>query len=93
MSYLNAAVDAVREERRFYSDLAQYIVWWMLNGRRTKGIDIIPVQDWTPSEFMHYLRNPQPKDTSHEQSSEDRKKIIAKMDAMHAKEIENKNKP
>jgi hypothetical protein len=31
-------------------------VWWILNGRRHKGQEIIQVQDIDPADFIKYLK-------------------------------------
>lgn len=93
MSYLSARIKAVTDERKFFIDLVQYLAWWMVNGRRTKGMEIIKVENIDPVLFMQHLRNQKTIDTSaRTMTSEERKKIIAKLDAMHAKEQAAKTK-
>jgi hypothetical protein len=57
LGMLNTYVKAEHDRRDFYTNLAQYIVWWTVNGRRHKGQDIIPVHEMKPDDFIFYLKS------------------------------------
>ena len=82
MSQLNAYVEAETQRRKYYADLAQYVAFWVVNGRRTKGMEIIPIEEWDPAHLMDSLRadrNKKAKDEpSRQQISAERKAELAK---------------
>lgn len=88
MSVLNAWTEAENERRQFYSHLAQYVVWWLLNGRRYEGQKEVDVTDIMPSDFIAYMKNlkaKKPEPRGPQFTEEQRREIRAKQDAQMRK--------
>ncbi len=69
------------------------MVWWLVNGRRTKGQEVIPVQDFDPMLMLESLKQESSKIVSRtdiEMSAERKRELIKKMDAAHYKEYYQK---
>lgn len=73
--------------------MAQYVAWWIVNGRRTRDMQVIEIENIDPVAFINHMRSTKKNhlDTSvRKMTSEERKKIIDKLDRMYKAEQKNK---
>jgi hypothetical protein len=71
------------------------MAWWMVNGRRTKGMQMIPIEEFDPVVMMDAFRKEgatrrENEPTVREMSDQRKKELIKKMDAAHYKEYHSK---
>jgi len=70
------------------------MVWWLVNARRTKGQDVIPIQDFDPMLMLESLKQESSKETASksdiELSAERKRELRKKLDAAHYKEYYQK---
>jgi len=78
-------VRAEDERRKFFTDLVQYAVWWIVNINRSEPI---PIQDFDPQRTMESFRTQaksEPKSKA-EMSKEAKEELRRRMDAEAYKE-------
>lgn len=94
LAQINAYVDAENDRRKFYMDLAQYVVYFVVNGPRLDKN--VPIAEIDPIKLMDDLRqearikaqaNPE---ILKDKSDARKKELFAKMDRAQYKEHHQK---